>query len=530
MRGGESLPPAAAEAFSVAMGLAMRGDMEGAVAEALRARALAPESAAAATLASMVALQLGRYREARRLVLHAASRHVQPEDLFRIARLLARFEEPEALERVFLSSDWRALGSVPALAELAQLLGFSGLYAPAFECLAHAQALDPAAPDLHYLRGLFEMFSGRMEASQASIRRAIELEPRMANAHWLLSMQESPATAQRHVEQILQVMHVAEPGSEARACFDYSLHHSLHALGRHEEAWQPLARGHAALRRLIRYSRQEQHALVAALEDMRLPAFAPPSAAQDQPCLIFIVGMFRSGTTLLERLLAGHPEVRDGGETNQLSACLRDATDCDSDQPVSPEMVARAPLADFAAVRERMLGFTRWRADGKRWLTEKLPSNFLNIGFILHALPEARILHMRRDPLDTCFSNLRTLFRGGAPYACNQQDLADYYLLYRRLMRHWHAFAPGRILDVDYDAFVADPEAQARRVMAYCGLDYVPNALEAGSRQGMAATASAAHVRQGVLANRGQAWKPYAAHLRPLIDGLAPAYASGLPG
>jgi tetratricopeptide (TPR) repeat protein len=530
MSGGQALPPAAAESFSLAMALAMRGDMERAVEAALRAHELAPASAAAATLASMVTLQLGRYRQARRLALRAAARQVPPQDLFRVARLLARFEEPEALERVFRSSDWRGLDSVPALAELAQLLGFGGLYAPAFECLAHAQALDPASPEVHYLRGLFEMFSGRMEASQASIRRAIALEPRMANAHWLLSMQESPATAQQHVDQVRQVMHVAEPGSEARACFDYCLHHSLHALGRHEEAWEALARGHAALRRHVRYNRQEQHALVAALEGMRLPAFAPQAAVPGQTGVIFIVGMFRSGTTLLERLLAGHPDVHDGGETTQVSACMRDATDLDSDQPLSPDMVARAPQADFAAVRARMLGFAQWRAGGKRWLTEKLPSNFLNIGFILHALPEARILHMRRDPLDTCFSNLRTLFRGGAPYACDQQDLADYYLQYRRLMRHWHALAPGRILDVDYDAFVADPEAQARRVMAYCGLDYVPNALEAGSRRGMAATASAAHVRQGVLANRGRAWEPYAAHLQPLIEGLAPAYAPGLPG
>lgn len=115
------------------------------------------------------------------LYLVAAAKPARPDDLS-IARLLARFEEPEALERLFLTSQWRALDSVPAFAELAQLLGFAGLYDLAFECLAHAHALDPLAADVHYLRGLFEMFSGRMAASQASIRRAIELEPRMASA------------------------------------------------------------------------------------------------------------------------------------------------------------------------------------------------------------------------------------------------------------------------------------------------------------------------------------------------------------
>lgn len=529
LTGGESLPPVARELVSQAMALAMRGDLEHAAQASLRAHVLAPGSGEVATLASMILLQLGRYREARALALHAAAQPARPDDLFRIARLLARFEEPEALERLFVGSQWRALDSVPAFAELAQLLGFAGLYDLAFECLAHAHALDPLAADVHYLRGLFEMFSGRMAASQASIRRAIELEPRMASAHWLLSMQEKAETAGQHVEQIRRVMHAAESGSEARACFDYCLHHSLHALGRHEEAWQALAHGHAVQRRLKRYSPEEQRALVDSLERMRLPIREPSPSREGRTGLIFIVGMFRSGTTLLERLLAGHPDVHDGGETTQFSACMRDATDCDSDQPLSLEVALRAAGADFAAVGARMQRFADWRAQGKRWLTEKLPSNFLNIGFILLALPEARILHMRRDPMDTCFSNLRTLFRGGAPYACDQRDLADYYLLYRRLMRHWHAVAPGRILDVDYAEFVADPEAQAKRVMAYCGLEYVPNALDAGSRKGMAATASAAHVRQGVLTNRGQAWKPYAAHLRPLLDGLAPAYAPDLP-
>ncbi|HZW18277.1 MAG TPA: sulfotransferase [Luteimonas sp.] len=514
------LPPHLQQAFGQAMALAARGDLRQATDLILRVRDGAPDSVEATTLASVLMLQQGRYRAARRLALQASTLRVQPGDLLRIARLLRRFEESEALERMFLATPWRELDSAPALAELAQLLGFSGLYQLAFECLTYAGSIDPASPDVHYLRGLFRMFSGDMAGSRDSVRRALELEPRMVNAHWLLSMQEKADSAEAHVAAMLRVLGAAEPGSEARAGFDYSLHHSYHALGRHAEAWQALAHGHATLRRLTRYSRREQGELVAALERMTLPAFAPAPEPAGQTGLIFIVGMFRSGTTLLERLLAGHPDVQDGGETSTFSACMRDATDCDGDQPLSPAIVARAPHVDFAAVRARMQQFANWRAPEKRWLTEKLPSNFLHIGFILHALPEARILHMHRDPVDTCFSNLRTLFRGGAPYACDQEDLADYYVQYRRLMAHWHAIAPGRVLDVDYARFVADPEAQARRVMAHCGLDYVPGALDIGSRQGMAATASAAHVRQGVLKNRGQAWKPYEAQLQPLIRGL----------
>lgn len=518
------LPPPLQAMFGQAMAFAARGDFARAGETALRLCGLAPESVPVHVLASLAMLQQGRYRDAHALVMQAARHQIDVSDLLRVARLLRRFEESEALERVFKATEWRKLRSPPALAELAQHLGFSGLYGQALECLAHASNIAPNYADVNYLQGLFEMFSGDMAASATSIRRALAIEPRMANAHWLLSMQDDAQSAGPHIAEMQRVMAAAQPGSEARACFDYSLHHSFHALGRHEDAWRALARGHAAMRRLVRYRRDEQHAITAALERMSLPPFDPPPAIDDQTGMIFIVGMFRSGTTLIERLLAGHPDVVDGGETSQFSACMRDATDHDCDQVIDPGIVTRAPMADFSLVRQRMQRYANWRGQGRRWLTEKLPSNFLNVGFILQALPEARILHMRRDPVETCFSNLRTLFRGGAPYACNQEDLADYYLQYRRMMAHWHVVAPGRILDVDYAAFVADPEAESRRIMAYCGLAHVPGALDVGMRGGMAATASAAHVRKGILTSRGSVWKPYAEHLQPLIRGLRAAY------
>ncbi len=520
----EVLAPPLQEMFEQAMASAARGDWVRAGETILRLRDLAPDSAKVLSLSSMALLQQGRYSAARVAALQAARSRLDASELLRVARLLRRFEESREIERLFGAVEWRGLRSLAALAEFAQHLGFSGLYTQAFECLAHALRIDPDYADANYLKGLFEMFSGDMEASARSIRRALAVEPRMANAHWLLSMRDDAGSAEQHVAEMRRVMIAAQPGSEARACFDYSLHHSLHALGRHEEAWRALSSGHATMRKLVRYSRSEQHELVAALERMSLPRFDPQPAHEGQTGMIFIVGMFRSGTTLVERLLAGHPDVVDGGETSLFSACMRDATDCDSDQVLDARIVARAGSVDFSTVRRRVQAYANWRGAGKRWLTEKLPSNFLNVGFILHALPEARILHMRRDPIETCFSNLRTIFRGGAPYACDQGNLADYYLQYRRMMAHWHALAPGRILDVDYSGFVADPESQARRIISYCGLSDAPKALEVGMSRGMAATASAAHVRKGILRDRGTIWKPYAPWLQPLIDGLRPVY------
>jgi sulfotransferase family protein len=330
-------------------------------------------------------------------------------------------------------------------------------------------------------------------------------------------MQQGPDGAEAHIAEMQRVLQYTRPWTEAEASLRYALHHRLDALGRHAQAWASLERGLAIKRRITPYDRQAQHALFDALKRLELPARQRGSAATRGTGLIFIVGMYRSGTTLIERVLAGHPDVTDGGETFQFSACMRQATDHDCMDVVDAGIVARAPSADFDVVARRMQAYADWRSNGHRWLTEKLPSNFLNIGFILHALPEARIIHMQRDPVEVGFSNLRTIFTGAAPYASDQQDFADYYLQYQQLMAHWHAQAPGRILDVDYASFVENPTLEAQRLMDYCGLDFLPEALDLTRPSGHVATASAAHVRAGVLKNRSRLWKPYEQYLQPMI-------------
>jgi tetratricopeptide (TPR) repeat protein len=524
------VPPAIRAVYDQAKSHAARGNWHLAAEAVALLSSGTTESIPVAMLISTILLRQGQYRDAHAALLEAARPPIDSlELLLQVVRGLKRFEEPELLEKLVKGSDWRKTRSLPHLAELAQHLGMSGLYTLADECLSQALEIAPDYADAHYLRGLFGMFTGHRKESLASIRCALQANPRMANAHWLLSMQESGQSAQSHVEEIRRVLPAAAPGSEARAYFDYSLHHSLHAMGRYEEAWQALERGHATMQRLAHYRPGEQHALIESLERMVLPSYGPSplSGGGAGTGLIFIVGMFRSGTTLIERILAGHPDVADGGETYQLSACLRQATDHDMFDAIDGTVVSRAAMIDFDAVRQRMHAYANWRAQGRRWLTEKLPSNFLNVGFILHAFPEARIVHMRRDPAETCFSNLRTIFRGAAPYACDQRALADYFLLYRRLMAHWNTVAPGRILEIDYAAFVDEPLTHARCLLEYCDLEFLPSVLDLDRQGGASATASAAHVRNGILKDRHTQWLPYERHLQPMLEILSSLSANG---
>lgn len=514
-------------ALQHAQALAQQGDLLGAYDRVAELLARAPDDVPASLFAAFLALRLGRYRKARALALAAGAQPVGAGDVLDAARLLKHFEAPEALERMFAASDWRALRAPQVLAELAQILGFSGLYAQADACLTQILALAPGYPDALYLKGMFALFAGADASATAALRAALQTAPHMANVHLLLSMQDTPDTAASHIDQMLRVIHIARPDSQARAMFEYALHQSHHALGAYDEAWAALERGHAVMRAAAPYDATAQRALIEALK--RRPIAAAPSATelQGEAGMIFIVGMFRSGTSLLERMLAGHPEVADGGETYQLSAALREAADRDSLEVIDTGLLSTLSSDRLAGVPARMHDYARWRGRGKRWLTEKLPLNFLNVGLIADAMPDARILHMQRDPIATCFSNLRTLFRAGAPFACDQRRMAHFFGLYRELMAHWHAALPSRVLDIAYADVVEDPERESRRVMAHCDLAYVPGALERGQQGGNVATASVAHARKGVLGGRSQVWKPYEKHLQPLIEGLRGCGAIG---
>ena len=230
--------------------------------------------------------------------------------------------------------------------------------------------------------------------------------------------------------------------------------------------------------------------------------------------------MHRSGTTLLEQLLDGHSQVQGIGELYDFTAQMRYATDHHCRGVIDATIAERAGGVDYRAVGEGYLAGLEWRLGERRCFTDKLPSNFLNLGFICSALPQARILHMVRDPLEVCFSNLRELFSDANPYSYDQRELAAYYRQYQRLMAHWRAQWGDRILDIEYTELTRDPETVMRRVTAFCGLEFEPAMMALGARTRGVATASAVQVRQGIVAREAPKWKPYEGYLQPLIEAL----------
>lgn len=464
-------------------------------------------------------------RDAHALVLRAAA-HVSgasPELLLEVLRLLKVFQECELADALIeqLGADDVPQATLVAIAVEA---GALGLHHQAERLVDIAGRREPGSPRVAQVRGIIRMVSGDMEGAREALGDVAALGTfAEAQANWLLSLQPRMERDLRAWAETLRA-HLRKPGQtpESEALWAYALHNVLYAAGADEEAWQALERGCQARLRQVRYDRQGSMELFDALHAM--PRLRAEAEREEQaPGLIFVVGMHRSGTTLLEHLLAGHPAVADGGESYAFQAALRLAGDHYFPGVLDLDTVRRGPCLRLDSVAATYRRYARWKSAGRPWLTEKLPGNFLGLGFILAAFPQARILHMRRDPVDTCFSNLRTCFApGAAPYSYDQGNLAEYYLRYQALMRHWHELWPGRILDVDYHALVDEPELQARKVLAYCGLDFVPAVLELS--RGRVATASLADVRTGIRKDRGGQWRRFERQLQPLVTALTPAY------
>lgn len=465
---------------------------------------------------------LDGYRSAQRAVLEAARMtRVPPMAALAVARRLRRFELLPELQRYVDESGLAGQLPPEKLLDLVTFFASAGDHARTLGWVQHVLKLRPDLAEAHNVHGLALMFAGRDEESAAAFERALAIRPTFAAIYSVLARVAKAAPGRNHVDAIRRLL--AQPGLSPKdaAHLGYALHTELHDMGEDDAAWDALVHAHRARRVATPYDHTAMVAMLDAIKRTCDAGFVRGGEAVDGPTPLFIVGLHRSGTTLLERILAGHPDVADAGETYAFSAQMRWQADHFCNVIADQTIIDRSAGFDYPAMARGFLGWMRARAGGKRFITEKQNPNFMLAGHIARALPHARILHMRRSPVDVCFSNLRTLFTNEAAYSNDMVEMADFYAAYRGVMDHWREVMPDRLFDIDYDAMVADPEAEARRVAAHCGLDFQPAMLDLGRQEGMVATASAHQVRQGIVKTRGGLWRRYERHLGPLLDRLA---------
>lgn len=461
----------------------------------------------------------GHYRMARDYALRAhASR---PRDADTLKELIARlrtFNETAALNQCIDRLQPLSAVSIPLLIAFAAQLSNLNEQDRALVLLDEAKRGDPGYPPLLLARGQVLTYLGRFDEARVELLQCQRRAPEIAPTYWWLSRLGKQSATSNHVDAIRQQLDRPGRKPEDIAFLAYALHKSLDDLGDTPAAWRALEQACQAKRSRLDYRSAQSVDLVDRL--IALPT-APVSAADESGRTpVFIVGMHRSGTTLLEQMLDGHQNVRGLGELYDFTSQMRLATDYHCRGVIDATLVDRARGLPLTAAGRGYLEGVDWRLGRERFFTDKLPSNFLNLGFICQALPQAKILHMVRDPVETCFSNLRELFSDACPYSYDQLELADYHRQYQRLMRHWRERYPGRILDVDYAALTTDPESTLASVASFCGLDYQPGMLDLQQRERGVSTASAIQVRGQVKALETPKWKPYEPFLQPLLAAL----------
>jgi hypothetical protein len=363
---------------------------------------------------------------------------------------------------------------------------------------------------------------GRREDSEASYRAVLAMNPAMAEAYWSLADLKNYAFSDAEISAMQgQLAGDLRPRAEAA--------HLHFALGKAFEQRQdyPQAFAHYALGNALRRldapfdieGFERRSARIEAFFDRKFFA-AHAGSGDPSRAPIFIVGLPRSGSTLLEQILASHSRVEGTMELPNIITMTQQFDDMVESRDGYPETVGTAPPGLLSALGGRYIEETAPLRSGREHFTDKLPNNFSHIGLIHAILPHATIIDARRHPLDACFSTFKQHFAQGQTFSYDLQDLGRYYRCYLSLMDHWDAVLPGKVLHVQYEQLVADPEVQIRRLLEHCALDFEPACLNFHETRRSVRTASAEQVRQPLYTSGVGYWRHFERELEPLREAL----------
>lgn len=383
---------------------------------------------------------------------------------------------------------------------------------------AYRKQLDitPGQYDAHMGIALALKDAGRTQEAIAEAEAALLLEPDHCVGHRNLSTIKKYKEGDPHLAQMQQLYKTADPQSEGHMHLSFGLAKAYEDTGQIDLAFQALQTGNRLRKTIYGYQAKSDSDVSLLLRRIFNEGALPSVTAPDDPQLIFILGMPRSGTTLVEQILASHSQVTGGGELTFLHdsvwPLLRDA---------GPDPDFQFTSDHINQIRDNYLGRLRQRFGDVDVITDKAPMNFRYIGFIKAAFPNARIIHTMRDPMAIGWSIYKTYFvASGMHYGSDFDDIISYMKDYRRLMAGWHRLYPGQIHDQSYERLTEDQDAQTRQLVQAVGLDWDPACLDFHKNARVVRTASRGQVSQAMYQGSSKAWKKFAAHLGPLKAGL----------
>ena len=504
---------------------------------------------------AFASLQKGRVADARQLSDGLLATHVEnAEVLFLASEVRLAEDDPEGALGFIEAAVAAAPGQWPLLLKQAENLIMLRRRAQARQVAADAIAVagndgralweigkvysrcdDPAGALPLYERALAVMgrhpaflydlavarhHTGDSAGAEAILDALLNRAPKFGHACYLRSTLRRQTDARNHVRELEQRLAAGFPTADARVACLFALAKEREDLGQDAASFSALAEGAALKRQNLTYDAAAERDAIDGIRKAYTQAVMQTEVAgHEQGGAIFIVGMHRSGTSLMERMLGANADVCAMGETERLAAAVRYGADRFSEQIPDVALLAEVGQINFDLIRQAFNTAAQKQTRGKRFVTEKTPGNFLNIGFIQRALPNAKIVHMRREPVDLCFANYRELLGKSLTHANALDDLIHYHHGYENLLQHWQQIYPGRILDVDYEQLVQYPEAQSQRVFEFCGLPWQPEMVDLTRRiSEPVSTLSSVQVRQPVNTASIGRWRPYAQWLGDLTD------------
>jgi tetratricopeptide (TPR) repeat protein len=390
------------------------------------------------------------------------------------------------------------------------------------------QALEraPNDPTLLYRVALSHFYLNETAQADALLARVLEIAPGNGYAWHVRSQLATHRRDANHIPELRAALARPNVGEMDAMLMSFSLAKELEDVGEFAQSFEILLQANRIKRATLTYDvHNDVKAMQNVMAHYSAAAMQGLHGGDETPGPIFVVGMPRTGTTLVERILGNHSEVASVGEAvdfpEEMTAAARATharlglTDTD---------LLRASLQmDFGEVGRRYLAAVRQLAGGQRYLIDKLPFNFRYAGLIHKALPQAAIVHLTRDPMDTCYAVFKTLFINAYHFSYQLDELAEYFVAYRRMMDRWHAVMPGVMLEVRYEDLVADPQAQCRRLLEHCRVPWEDQVLDFHNSTKASTTASAMQVRRPIYKSSVQKWRNYTRELQPVLRRLAEA-------
>lgn len=504
--------------------------------------------------------QAGRVEEAAQLYRDVLRDNPNNVDALRMLGIIAyAASDIDEAERLFRRTVKLAPDFVNAIIDLGNALKDQSRYEEAIDCFRQAAKLEPTSVKAHYLLastlspaalnydaiesyervlelrpghagaklGLGHMLKtvGRQEDAIKAYRDCIELKPDKGETYWSLANLKTYSLTDEDVHEMESWVDKEGIGDESHVNFLFALAKAHEDRGEFDRAWEYYSRGNSTRRMLEHYDPVGTEVKNDAIVEVFSKEFVEKSSGLGYPdnSPIFVVGLPRSGSTLIEQILASHSMVEGTSELPYVQQVARTLDRNRADGINFPQALLELEEKHFKALGKDYLDRAQMhRLEGAPRFIDKMPNNFPSVGFIHLMLPNAKIIDARRYPLDSCLSCYRQLFGQGQPFTYDLTDIGEYFLQYQRLMDHCHEVMPGRVLTIQYEDVVTDFETQVRRLLDYCALPFEEACLRFHDTDRPVRTASSEQVRQPIYSKSVHFWRNHEKHLDELVDVLQP--------